>query len=58
MALLTAAVLDSLSRRGRAGTAAAALLATVLVAFGLGRYRGYLETYASPLTSTEIADAP
>jgi hypothetical protein len=46
VAVLTAIVLDELVRRG--WRRAAVLVAVGLVAFGLGRYVGYLEAYASP----------
>jgi hypothetical protein len=48
VAVLTGLFLDELARRGRGGPLVAALVAAGLVAFGLGRYWGYLQAYASP----------
>lgn len=56
VAVLTGIVLDELASRGRAGRRAAVLVAIGLVAIGLGRYRGYLQAYASPfVVVTETA---
>jgi hypothetical protein len=48
VALLAGLFLDELARLGRSGRYGAILVAAGLVAFGLGRYWGYLEAYASP----------
>jgi hypothetical protein len=48
IAVLTAVVLDALATRGRSGRRAAVAVSIGLVVFGLGRYWGYLQDYASP----------
>jgi hypothetical protein len=53
VAVLSAATLVELGKRGRAATLAAAAVTAGLVLFGLGRYRGYLEDYRSPVTRVE-----
>ena len=57
VAILSAAALDALSRRERWGWAATASLIGALTWFGVSRYRGYLETYATPVTSAIVSDA-
>lgn len=57
IAILCAVTLDALARRGRHGMVAAVLVIVGLTAFGLGRYRGYVETYAFRLAAV-AKDAP
>jgi hypothetical protein len=57
VAILTAGSLAALGRHGRRGLVTAAVLASALVLFGFDRYRLYLETYASPLTSRADAES-
>jgi hypothetical protein len=56
VAILSGASLSDLAGRGRWGKPAAAALVLALVVFGLARYRGYLETYASPVTAMNASD--
>jgi hypothetical protein len=53
VAILSGASLSHLAGRPRWGKITAAALALALVAFGLARYHGYLESYASPVTAIE-----
>jgi hypothetical protein len=53
VAILSGASLSALADRPRWGRPAAVVLALALVAFGLARYRGYLESSASPVTAIE-----
>jgi hypothetical protein len=48
VALLTGLFIEELARRGRPGRLAAALVVAGLLAFGLCKYREYLQTYSSP----------
>jgi hypothetical protein len=58
VAILTGASLASLGERSRKGILAAAALTAALAAFGLARYRSYLELYASPVASAaEVEEA-
>jgi hypothetical protein len=53
VAILSGASLADLAGRPRWGKPAATALALALVWFGLARYKGYLESYASPVTAIE-----
>jgi hypothetical protein len=52
VAILTGGSVATLGRRGRKGLYVAAALTAGLALFGVARYRAYLETYQSPVTST------
>jgi hypothetical protein len=52
VAILSGGSVVALGCRGRTGLCAAAALTVALAVFGLTRYRSYLETYTSPVTST------
>ena len=54
VAILAGAGLDALSNRGTWGKFATAVLVVGLAVFGVGRYRGYLETYQSPIMHTMV----
>ena len=54
VAILAGVSLDALSNRGAWGKFATAILVVGLAVFGLGRYRGYLETHQSSVTSHDI----
>lgn len=53
VAILTGASLATLERKGRLGRWAAIFLMVGLSLFGLSRYRGYLESYRSPMVSAD-----
>ena len=58
IAMLSGLTLVELSRRGRAGLTAAVVLSVGLAVFGVNKYRGYLETYASPLMVADRSGEP
>jgi hypothetical protein len=58
VALLAAASLIALAERGRSAKVAAVALTAFLVVFGLARYRGYLETYASKVNARPSTVSP
>jgi hypothetical protein len=53
VAVLSGAVIDQLAQRERAGRIAAVLVVIALVVYGLGRYRDFLESYASPFLAVQ-----
>jgi hypothetical protein len=58
VAVASGLVLAELSRRGRAGLGAALALSLGLAAFGVGKFAGYLDTYASPVMEVDRSGEP